>query len=567
MRPEVNEGGSTTLMASLPAPSCACTIQWDVDCNSSVDGTGASFMLSGVNRDGPTDVIRLCLRAIPTPTSTCTMPSGLARNEIPVRNVSPTITTMALPMGAIGVPYMATVTASDPANPPVASMVRDPITWSAAGLPPGLSIDMNTGVISGTPSSMASPRCYDVSVTADDGDGGSDTRVLQLCLSMVVPMSCAPALPSSDGWSAPEGGSTTLTVAFGAGGSCGCTVEWDFGCDGSVDASGTMVTFSAVGLDGPDTRRVCWVSQPSRMGPCTGPSPSSTGAVRITNVAPTITTGSIPDAMVGVPYSTTIIATDPANPPVSMSVQDPLTWSLGGAPSWLSINPMTGVISGTPPMSAAGMTFTFTVSVNDGDMGSATRSYQLRVLPVMMDGGVDSGVDSGVDAAVDSAMDSNVMIPDVIMPDVTRPDVILPDVVMPDVVMPDVVMPDVVMPDVVMPDVVMPDVADDASVDVVDNDASVDVVADTAEDDASDAAVEDSTVVQDASRDAISTDAMRPDGTGVDGSMSGLLSGDGACACRAAGAPVSRSSAHARVLLTLLALAWVARKRSRRSPR
>lgn len=551
MRPMVNEGGSTTLMASLPAPSCACVIQWDVDCNGMVDGTGNSFTLSGVNRDGPSGLV-LCLRAIHALTSTCTMPSGDVRTDVAVLNVPPTITTMALPMGAIGVPYTATVTASDPANPPIASSVQDPIRWSAAGLPPGLSIDMNTGVISGTPSSMASPRCYEVRVTAEDGDGGSDTRVLQLCLLMVPPMSCAPALPASDGWTAPEGGSTTLTVAFGAGGSCGCTVEWDFGCDGSVDATGLMVPFSAVGLDGPSLRNVCWVSRPSPMGPCTGPSPSSTNVVRITNVAPTITTMSIPDAMVGVSYSTTITATDPANPPVSMSVQDPLVWSLMGAPSWLSINPMTGVISGTPPMSAAGMTFTFTVNVNDGDGGTTSRSYQLRVLPMgMMDGGVDSGVDSGVDA---SLVDARPDVPIDVMPDIgvdggvdasadavdASVDTSIADSAT------DAIEVDAVLPDGSVDDVVVVDASIDAGDDVSVTDASID-----------DAPPSDG---------AVARDARPADGASSDGGA-GMLTGDGTCACRAAGAPASRSSARAQALLTLMALAWVARKRSRRRTR
>lgn len=47
----------------------------------------------------------------------------------------------------------------------------DTLIFSASGLPPGLAIDSSTGVISGTPSSKGD---YTVTVTVDDGEGGTD---------------------------------------------------------------------------------------------------------------------------------------------------------------------------------------------------------------------------------------------------------------------------------------------------------------------------------------------------------------------------------------------------------
>ena len=52
----------------------------------------------------------------------------------------------------------------------------DPLTYSATGLPPNLSIGSINGTISGTVSydaAAASP--YDVQVTVDDGNGGTDS--------------------------------------------------------------------------------------------------------------------------------------------------------------------------------------------------------------------------------------------------------------------------------------------------------------------------------------------------------------------------------------------------------
>ncbi|MBV7327615.1 putative Ig domain-containing protein [Chloroflexi bacterium TSY] len=48
----------------------------------------------------------------------------------------------------------------------------DPLTYSASGLPPGLSINSTTGVISGTTTTAG---VYNATVTVDDGNGGTDS--------------------------------------------------------------------------------------------------------------------------------------------------------------------------------------------------------------------------------------------------------------------------------------------------------------------------------------------------------------------------------------------------------
>ncbi len=85
--------------------------------------------------------------------------------------------------------------------------------------------------------------------------------------------------------------------------------------------------------------------------------------------APTITTSSLPAAVAGQAYSTTIGATGGAAP---------YDWTASGLPAGLSIDPMSGVLSGTPTTAGS---FNVTATVTDATSTSDTRSYTLVVAP------------------------------------------------------------------------------------------------------------------------------------------------------------------------------------------
>lgn len=76
----------------------------------------------------------------------------------------------------IGVPYQQS--AAGEAITPLAVRAIDTadasLTWSATGLPPGLSIDPATGIISGTPTAVGT---YAVAITATDGAGTSTVHL------------------------------------------------------------------------------------------------------------------------------------------------------------------------------------------------------------------------------------------------------------------------------------------------------------------------------------------------------------------------------------------------------
>ncbi|MEY4376233.1 MAG: hypothetical protein RJB26_783 [Pseudomonadota bacterium] len=65
---------------------------------------------------------------------------------------------------------------SNPAGKVLHPTVDTVFTWSATGLPPGLTINATTGVISGTISSTASiTKAYSVKVSAKDANAVTGT--------------------------------------------------------------------------------------------------------------------------------------------------------------------------------------------------------------------------------------------------------------------------------------------------------------------------------------------------------------------------------------------------------
>ncbi len=252
------------------------------------------------------------------------------------------ITTRSLPDAIVGVPYSATVVVRDPSGP---------VSWSIVegSLPPGLSLGPS-GMIAGIPTQKGE---FSFAVRAQDSED-SDTQGLRITVTQQAPVISTGSLP--DGM---------VGVAYAA----------------SLAATGGVppYTWAASGLpSGLGLSGATIAGTPAQAGQFSvrvqvtdafGASSSKTLSL---NIAPppvplSITTTSLPNGTVGVPYGASFSATGGTAPYV---------WSVTPVPPGLSVNGST--LAGTP--SAAG-TFSFEVRVTDAALGTVAKTLGLTIAP------------------------------------------------------------------------------------------------------------------------------------------------------------------------------------------
>lgn len=157
-------GGSKTLAATVtPENATNKKVRWTSDNETvatvSEDGVvtavaGGTAVITATTHDGLF-------------TATCTV-------TVNAPDAAPSITTDTLPDGKVGEAYSQTLTATGTA----------PITWSIdGGLPAGLSLNKDTGEISGTPTT-AGTSTFTVKAT---NSAGSDTKELSITITKAAP--------------------------------------------------------------------------------------------------------------------------------------------------------------------------------------------------------------------------------------------------------------------------------------------------------------------------------------------------------------------------------------------
>jgi hypothetical protein len=131
-------------------------------------------------------------------------------------NRAPTLVQPPSQTSAEGSPVTLTLSASDPDG--------DVLTYSASGLPPGLSVNSSTGVISGTPT-FTSAGTYSVTATVSDGPL-SDSRALSW---IIINTNRPPTLAQPANQVSAPGGTVSLQLS-------------------ASDPDGTALSYQASGL-------------------------------------------------------------------------------------------------------------------------------------------------------------------------------------------------------------------------------------------------------------------------------------------------------------------------------
>ncbi len=273
----------------------------------------------------------------------------------------------------------------------------DTLTFAAADLPPGLSIDPDTGVISGTIDNSASQSnggVYTATITVSDGNGGTTSQTITFNVTNPgpdavddsastdedVPVTISPLANDSD----PDGDDLTITAASAVNGSV------------MINPDGTVTYTPNPGFNGTDT--ITYEISDGEGGTSMA---EITVTVADVNDTPT-TAGSIGDQ--------TNLDSQVISLPVAGAFSDPdgdmLNYSATGLPAGLTIDPATGVISGTIDRSASqvnGGVYAITVTADDGRGGAVSTTFEWTVTnpaPVASNDSVTTDEDTDVNVAV-----------------------------------------------------------------------------------------------------------------------------------------------------------------------
>ena len=252
-------------------------------------------------------------------------------------NTAPTLAPPGDQSDVVGTPVSLALVASDP-DP-------DVLSFAASQLPTGLSIDANTGVISGTPTAV---QTRSVTVSVDDGVNPAVAQ--SFAWTITAPGNTPPTLGNPGDQQHNVGDLVSLALV-------------------ANDPDPDVLTFGATNLPGglsidpgtgiisgsPTTTQTNAVVVSVSDGVHAEVTQAFTWTIRQGNSPPQLTNPGPQSHPVGSPLSLTVMATDPD--------PDLLTFGATGLPTGLSIDTLGGVISGTPTTPGSG---TVVVRVDDG---------------------------------------------------------------------------------------------------------------------------------------------------------------------------------------------------------
>jgi hypothetical protein len=215
------------------------------------------------------------------------------------------------------------------------------LTYSATGLPPGVSIDASSGLISGDPTTAGT---YGVAVTASDAKGAAGQVTFVWTITTPVTVDAPPAQSSVVGVpisGVQVTGSSGLTYSAPSGLPPGLSISSSGLITGTPTATGTYQV-TVQGTDGTftDSKQFTWIVNPVTV---TVTSPGN--QIGIVGIATTLQAHASDNDGGGIVYSAT------------------------GLPPGLSINASSGLVSGTP---AAAGAYAVTLTATDGSTSQSS---------------------------------------------------------------------------------------------------------------------------------------------------------------------------------------------------
>ncbi|MGH8650931.1 MAG: putative Ig domain-containing protein [Gammaproteobacteria bacterium] len=269
-------------------------------------------------------------------------------------------TTTLLPNGTVGQTY-------GPVTLQASSGCKPPLTWSvgAGALPPGLTLNAQSGVIGGTPTQAGT---FNFTVKVTDSTGQSDTKGLQITITTNGPECEIATSLLPNGTVNQSYPAVTLQTS-----NCAPPLTW------SVSAGalppGLRLNAQAGVIDGTPSQAdtFSFTVRASSAGQ------SDTQDLQITIGPPVAvcaitTTSPLPDGRINQPYPPQTLRTTGCTAPLTWSV------SAGALPPGLNLNAQTGVVSGTPTQAG---TFNFTARVADSasPAQSDTEGFGIVIVP------------------------------------------------------------------------------------------------------------------------------------------------------------------------------------------